>query len=91
MDELQTEVEELLANTSDVATEQSAGSAEVQSAKKSRVFQKYKIKDIVFLAIITACTLVTGAGSILNPKIFYRAFLIPFVTRLPTFSVYSDS
>ncbi|MDE5990251.1 MAG: energy-coupling factor transporter transmembrane protein EcfT [Clostridia bacterium] len=23
-----------------------------------------------------------GAGSILNPKIFYRAFLIPFVTRL---------
>ena len=23
-----------------------------------------------------------GAGSILNPKIFYRAFLIPLVTRL---------
>lgn len=23
-----------------------------------------------------------GAGSILNPKIFYRAFLIPLVTRI---------
>lgn len=26
-----------------------------------KIFQKYKIKDIVFLAIITACTLATGA------------------------------
>ena len=27
----------------------------------SKIFKKYKIKDIVFLAIITACTLVTGS------------------------------
>lgn len=29
--------------------------------KESKFFQKYKIKDIVFLAIMTACTLCTGA------------------------------
>lgn len=27
-----------------------------------------------------------GAGSLLNPKVFYRAFLIPFVTRLVNIS-----
>ena len=27
-----------------------------------------------------------GAGSILNPKIFYRAFLVPFVMRLVNIS-----
>ena len=27
-----------------------------------------------------------GAGSILNPKVFYRAFLIPFITRLVNIS-----
>ena len=31
------------------------------AVKKEKVFKKYMIKDIVFLAIITACTLVTGA------------------------------
>lgn len=29
--------------------------------KEGKFFQKYKIKDIVFLAIMTACTLCTGA------------------------------
>ena len=28
---------------------------------KNKIFQKYMIKDVVFLAIITCCTLVTGA------------------------------
>ena len=27
-----------------------------------------------------------GAGSVLNPKIFYRAFLVPFVMRLVNIS-----
>ncbi|MBD5085868.1 MAG: MptD family putative ECF transporter S component [Clostridiales bacterium] len=41
---------------------------------KSKLFQKYKIKDVVFLAIITACTLVTGA-------------IMPFVSGLPVFGI----
>ena len=32
-----------------------------EAAAEKRLFRKLKIKDVVFLAIITACTLVTGA------------------------------
>jgi len=32
-----------------------------ENKKKHKFFKPYKIKDIVFLAIITACTLVFGA------------------------------
>lgn len=52
--------------------------AEVQRTEtaktKSKVFQKYKIKDIVFLAIITACTLVTGA-------------VMPLLVNVPLFGI----
>ena len=34
---------------------------EEKKNKEGKYFQKYKIKDIVFLAIMTACTLCTGA------------------------------
>lgn len=40
----------------------------------SKIFKKYKIKDIVFLAIITACTLVTGA-------------VMPLLVNVPLFGI----
>jgi len=39
-----------------------------------KLFKKYKIKDIVFLAIITACTLVTGA-------------IMPLLVNVPLFGI----
>ena len=39
-----------------------------------RLFRPYKIKDIVFLAVITACTLVTGA-------------VMPLLAQLPVFGI----
>ena len=39
-----------------------------------KIFKKYKIKDIVFLAIITACTLVTGA-------------VMPLLVNVPLFGI----
>lgn len=42
--------------------------------KKNKVFQKYMIKDIVFLAIITCCTLVTGA-------------IMPLLVNVPLFGI----
>ena len=41
---------------------------------KDKVFKKYMIKDIVFLAIITACTLVTGA-------------IMPLLVNVPLFGI----
>ncbi len=40
----------------------------------NRIFKKYRIKDIVFLAIITACTLVTGA-------------VMPLLVNVPLFGI----
>ncbi|MDE5654446.1 MAG: MptD family putative ECF transporter S component [Clostridia bacterium] len=52
-----------------------ATSGKVQGVhKNNRLFQKYKIKDMVFLAIITACTLVTGA-------------VMPFVSGIQVFGI----
>lgn len=42
--------------------------------KKESVFKKFLIKDIVFLAIITACTLVTGA-------------IMPLLVNVPLFGI----
>ena len=39
-----------------------------------KIFKKYKIKDIVFLAIITACTLITGA-------------VMPLLVNVPFFGI----
>ena len=46
--------------------------AEEENDKK--IFKKYKIKDIVFLAIITACTLITGA-------------VMPLLVNVPLFGI----
>lgn len=41
---------------------------------KNKIFQKYMIKDVVFLAIITCCTLVTGA-------------VMPLLVNVPLFGI----
>ena len=62
------------------ADEQAKVEAEVAATssdtavKKEKVFKKYMIKDIVFLAIITACTLVTGA-------------IMPLLVNVPLFGI----
>ena len=56
----------LIENSESVSedTEVKAASEQVAATKTAeddgRFFKKYKIKDIVFLAIMTACTLITG-------------------------------
>ncbi|MGN1234740.1 MAG: hypothetical protein ACI4U2_02005 [Christensenellaceae bacterium] len=49
--------------------------SKTERAKKERkLFKKYTIRDIVFLAIITACTLVTGA-------------IMPLLVNVPLFGI----
>ena len=50
----------------------STQSAVIKSNNK--LFQKYMIRDIVFLAIITCCTLVTGA-------------IMPLLVNIPRFGI----
>ncbi len=42
--------------------------------KKNKIFEKYKIRDVVFLAIMTACTLITGA-------------IMPLLVNVPVFGI----
>ncbi len=42
--------------------------------KENKIFKKFMIKDIVFLAIITACTLITGA-------------IMPLLVNVPVFGI----
>lgn len=51
---------------------QKSETSEEENDKK--IFKKYKIKDIVFLAIITACTLITGA-------------VMPLLVNVPLFGI----
>lgn len=53
-------------------TPKKAKVSEEENDKK--IFKKYKIKDIVFLAIITACTLITGA-------------VMPLLVNVPLFGI----
>lgn len=48
--------------------------AKVTEENDKKIFKKYKIKDIVFLAIITACTLITGA-------------VMPLLVNVPLFGI----
>ncbi len=52
----------------------SVKSKEKETIGNGKLFQKYKIKDIVFLAIITACTLITGA-------------VMPLLVNVPLFGI----
>ena len=69
----------LIANAEE---ENSADKPEIVSKKAKvteeendkKIFKKYKIKDIVFLAIITACSLITGA-------------VMPLLVNVPLFGI----
>lgn len=69
----------LIANAEE---ENSADKPEIEQKKAKvteeendkKIFKKYKIKDIVFLAIITACTLITGA-------------VMPLLANVPLFGI----
>lgn len=57
------------------ASAETAGRAEpVKEEDENKVFRRYKIKDIVFLAIMAACMLVTGA-------------IMPLVGQIPVFGI----
>lgn len=68
----------LLENTQEIAASQEASEKEVNAENaetdEKKIFRKYKIKDIVFLAIMSACMLVTGA-------------IMPLVTQVPLFGI----
>lgn len=49
-------------------------SATTEEENDKKIFRKYKIKDIVFLAIITACTLITGS-------------VMPLLVNVPLFGI----
>lgn len=68
----------LLENTQEIAASQEASEKEVKTedveTDEKKIFCRYKIKDIVFLAIMSACMLVTGA-------------IMPLVTQVPLFGI----
>lgn len=68
----------LLENTEEIVASQSVEkevkAETVESDDEKKIFRKYKIKDIVFLAIMSACMLVTGA-------------IMPLVTQVPLFGI----
>lgn len=68
----------LIANAENESTadkpETAPKKSEAIEENDSKIFKKYKIKDIVFLAIITACTLVTGA-------------VMPLLVNVPLFGI----
>lgn len=49
-------------------------STATEEENDKKIFKKYKIKDIVFLAIITACTLITGS-------------VMPLLVNVPLFGI----
>lgn len=71
-------IAELIESANESAEEKAAPEKETQAAESSekdnKIFKKYKIKDIVFLAIITACTFVTGA-------------VMPLLVNVPLFGI----
>lgn len=72
-DKKKTAIEELVANAEERQIEEQPQVA-AEPVKKHKIFQKYTIRDIVFLAIITACTLVTGA-------------IMPLLVNVPLFGI----
>lgn len=71
------DISNLIANSESAKDETDTAAAphiEEVSGTDGKLFRKYKIKDIVFLAIITACTLVTGA-------------VMPLLVNVPLFGI----
>ncbi|MFA5449970.1 MAG: hypothetical protein WC292_05990 [Clostridia bacterium] len=73
-----TMVEELLVNIDDINTEQASSQTEYMAVAEgeddNKVFRKFKIKDIVFLAMMSAAMLITGA-------------IMPLVGQIPLFGI----
>lgn len=73
-------VKELLANIAEINAEQAENSSInatqtiVESEDENKVFRKFKIKDIVFLAMMSAAMLITGA-------------IMPLVGQIPLFGI----
>ena len=61
-------------NSADKPETEQKKSKATEEENDKKIFKKYKIKDIVFLAIITACTLVTGA-------------VMPLLVNVPLFGI----
>ena len=61
-------------NTADQPEIEQKKAKVTEEENDKKIFKKYKIKDIVFLAIITACTLVTGA-------------VMPLLVNVPLFGI----
>lgn len=51
----------LIANAEEISADKPKTEPKAVKVESKETFGKYKIKDIVFLAVITACTLITGA------------------------------
>lgn len=66
----------LLENTKDIGEDMpaSADTASAAADDEGKIFRKFRIKDIVFLAIMAACMLVTGA-------------IMPLVGQIPVFGI----
>ena len=67
----------LLENMQEITASQPVKGIEVKAENvetEEKTFRKYKIKDIVFLAIMSACMLVTGA-------------IMPLVTQVPLYGI----
>ena len=72
-------VQALIANTEEIvaaapAEEKENGPVKQEADGENKIFRKYKIKDIVFLAIMAACMLVSGA-------------IMPLVGQIPVFGI----
>ncbi len=83
--EVEEAANELLANIDDDNSTNNEENKDVKEApqkeennkkneEKHKIFEKYKIRDIVFLAIMTACTLITGA-------------IMPLLVNVPLFGI----
>ena len=66
--------EEIEAGVSAVPAADETSGTETKADDEGKLFRKYKIKDIVFLAIMAACMLVTGA-------------IMPLVGQIPLFGI----
>ncbi len=64
----------LIANAEEISADKPKTEPKAVKMDSKKTFGKYKIKDIVFLAVITACTLITGA-------------VMPLLVNVPLFGI----
>ena len=64
----------LIANAEEISADKPKTEPKAVKVESKETFGKYKIKDIVFLAVITACTLITGA-------------VVPLLVNVPLFGI----